>query len=326
MATRLDPSQTTMLRKQFARDILRRIRVVEDDIWQLIVEEDALGLDPPTTLGVLAERQVWRFRTNPQKLEAFRKWLEERFGSKVLQNDATGNPWVRTPIEKAYRKGLTRAYVDSRGRKLNVGPRFLMGTKMEFLRRAFQNPKTLSKVALLASRAFEELRGITSAMATQMNRVLASGLVRGLSPRQIAKEMFQSIDGLSRSRALSIARTEVIHAHAEGQLDAFEDLGVDGVGIYAEWSTAGDDKVCPMCSALEGAILTIAEARGLIPRHPSCRCAWVPADEVNTRNRRRALAAKVRRSVAVAKKGKTNWAGKKLGGKKSKPKKKRKGY
>ena len=25
--------------------------------------------------------------------------------------------------------------------------------------------------------------------------------------------------------------------------------------------------------------MTVKEARGLIPRHPNCRCAWIPADK-----------------------------------------------
>lgn len=44
--------------------------------------------------------------------------------------------------------------------------------------------------------------------------------------------------------------------------------------------TAGDDKVCPICEdiAQEGPY-SIDAARGLIPAHPSCRCAFVPSDE-----------------------------------------------
>jgi len=70
----------------------------------------------------------------------------------------------------------------------------------------------------------------------------------------------------------------LIVAHAEGQLDSFEDLNVEEVGVMAEWSTVGDDRVCELCEDLEGAIMTIDEARGLIPRHPNCRCAWIPAN------------------------------------------------
>ena len=45
----------------------------------------------------------------------------------------------------------------------------------------------------------------------------------------------------------------------------------------AEWTTAGDERVCPECGGWEGIKMTIEEARGMIPLHPNCRCDWLPA-------------------------------------------------
>lgn len=70
-----------------------------------------------------------------------------------------------------------------------------------------------------------------------------------------------------------------IHAHSEGQLDAFEELGVKELGVKAEWSTAGDDRVCVECASMEGKVFSMEEARGLIPLHVACRCAWIPFTE-----------------------------------------------
>jgi hypothetical protein len=50
----------------------------------------------------------------------------------------------------------------------------------------------------------------------------------------------------------------------------------------AEIITAGDDDVCIVCQDLEDDNpYTIAEARGLIPAHPHCRCAWAPLGAAN---------------------------------------------
>lgn len=44
--------------------------------------------------------------------------------------------------------------------------------------------------------------------------------------------------------------------------------------------TAGDDKVCFKCEGIaEEGPYDIDTARGLIPAHPNCRCAFIPADE-----------------------------------------------
>src|SRR5207253_1738755 len=37
-----------------------------------------------------------------------------------------------------------------------------------------------------------------------------------------------------------------------------------------EWLGTPDDKICPACSALQGIVLKVKEAHGLIPRHPNC--------------------------------------------------------
>lgn len=312
MATRFDPSATSLLRAQFIRDMRARFSSVIDDVWELVVVQDVFGLEggAPFAFKTNAERQAWRFQTNDKKLEQFNAWLKEKVDKKILSTDAKGQPWTGKYVESAYKKGALRAYTDSRGKGLNKLGDFFKGTQSEFLRAAFNQPEQLSKVRLLATRAFEELKGVTGTMATNMNRILANGLVKGENPRQIARTMAKSIRGLTKTRALTIARTEIIHAHAEGQLDSFEALGIDEVGVYAEWSTAGDDKVCSQCEALEGAIMTVDEARGLIPRHPNCRCAWIPATDVNTRTRRKRMLAKVRASVGT--KSKSTWAGKRL--------------
>jgi SPP1 gp7 family putative phage head morphogenesis protein len=75
-----------------------------------------------------------------------------------------------------------------------------------------------------------------------------------------------------------LARTEIIRAHAEGTLNNFELAGLENVELQAEFLTAGDDRVCPICSALSGKIYSIKEARGIIPVHPNCRCTWLPYD------------------------------------------------
>lgn len=187
-------------------------------------------------------------------------------------------PWTAKYMESAYKKGKLNAYISSQKADFLTETKALKAKLQEtFLKKSFNAPELTSKIELLATRSFEELRGVTSAMAQQMNRILAGGIADGSNPRSIAAEMSAAIDTLTDRRALLIARTEVINAHAEGQLDSFQELGVEDLGVDVEWSTAGDDRVCPECEALNGQTYSIDEARGLIPLHPNCRCSWVPA-------------------------------------------------
>jgi SPP1 gp7 family putative phage head morphogenesis protein len=266
-----------------------------------MVTKDALGLKDrvqPSIRGIfnVAPRE-FEFATDPAKLDAFNAWFKQQTETNILSpspgTDPT-KPWTSEYVDSAYKKGQLNAYLSTKEAELLTELGVGEETAAEFLRSSFVAPETVSKLRLLGTRTFDTLPGITAAMGADMSRILTQGLADGSGPREIARTMATQIQGISRRRAETIARTEVIMAHAEGQLDAFEKLGVEELGLTAEWSTAGDDRVCPDCFAREGEIFPIKEARGLIPLHPNCRCTWVPSPDEPTKNRpqRRSAARK----------------------------------
>lgn len=274
---RADPTRTLGISRRFMADIRRRMRKVMTAIRVFLVDEDELGLKERTTLIRL--QRTYEFRTDAGKVQAFREWLTQQMQANVLSVPAGADPavpWTSEYIESSYRRGLTNAWISSRDAGV-LGGQVGEQSQEEFIRSSFAAPETTSKIELLATRSFEGMRGITGQVAADLNRILAQGIADGINPREIARQMQASIGSLTRRRAETIARTEVIHAHAEGQLDAFTKLGVEELGVKAEWSTAGDDRVCPFCAEREGQTYTIEEARGLIPLHPNCRCTWIPA-------------------------------------------------
>lgn len=273
----LDPSQTAMLRRQFAADVQRRMNWLKGQVADFLVLDDELGLMPRRRLVLHAGR--YAFETTDKKLKEFNAWIKAKVEQGVLSTPADADPvkpWTSKYVDGAYRKGILRGYNDVHRDDLAKPAGFIEGTKAEFLRSSFGQPEAMSKVKLLGTRSFENLKGITSDMAAKLNRVLADGLAQGKGATQIAREINKQIDGITRQRALVLARTEVIHAHAEGQLDALELQGIKEVNAEVEFRSAGDNVVCPQCEALYGQVFTIAQARGVIPVHPNCRCAWAP--------------------------------------------------
>ncbi|MEL0117278.1 MAG: phage minor head protein, partial [Pelagibacteraceae bacterium] len=192
--------------------------------------------------------------------------------------------WVQL-AQEAYFKGAGRAFDDTevlkRRENLLEPDKPLAGlgiTREQFLRESFAHPVSVDRIKVLASRVLTELNGVTSGMDASLSRVLVDGLTQGKSPYTVAREITKEVGGIEKKRAKVIARTETIRAHAEGQLDSLERLGVEEVGAAVEWATAGDGRVCPKCRPLDGIVLKLKEARGLLPRHPNCRCAWEPAN------------------------------------------------
>ena len=313
---RADPTRTITLRRQYVAEVSRRFSALSRAVGDLVDREDAFGLRR-TTDPFFSINNRWRFETNEQKYRAFQRWLKQQVDEGILEVEgSTSRPWTATYVYSAYRKGVERSQAEvkkKRGETWDLLTRLLEGS-------AFTNQVSVERLRLLYMRSFEELQGVTAKMSSQMSRVLADGLAQGRNPREIARQLQKQV-GLAKNQARTIARTEIIHSYAEGQLDALEALGEEEVTAMVEWSTAGDHRVCPRCSSLEGVVLTIKEARGLIPRHPNCRCAWLPADvgekdEGQIRQRRqiqlaieRSLKAEFPKASKQERHARTTWIG-----------------
>jgi len=253
---------------------------------------------------------AWRFNSDPEKLQKFQEWLRRQL-QQFLVGRTQEELW-RVYTEQGIKKGAARSFEDARGieklKDAGTALAFYAGTKEEFLRSSFRQPESVSKIQLLASRTFTDLKNVTEDMATRMSRTLVDGLTAGQGPRQIAVKLDADLD-IGRTRALTIARTEIIRAHAEGQLLALEQLGVQEVGAMVEWSTAGDERVCPLCKPLEGVVLKLDEAKGMLPRHPNCRCAWIPANVGEDQKTSKTTKGQITKSVTKSQEleGQTSW-------------------
>lgn len=228
------------------------------------------------------------FHSTPEQIKAFQLWLRQQIAAHIL-SEKDKDEW-QAYAEAGWKKGAGRAWDDANQKKLRkrkpelFTPEkqdelkgFYAGSKDEFLRSAFSQPVSVERIQVLASRTFDDLKNVTDDMTARLSRTLTDGLARGDSPLDVAKDLAEDLD-ISRGRAETIARTEIIRAHAEGQLDSLKNMGVKQVGVEVELLATDDDRTCPECESLEGAIYDIDEARGVIPVHPSCRCSWTPAN------------------------------------------------
>lgn len=301
---RIDPSRTGTLRRKFEREFMRRFDKLKARINELIVTEDAFGLNQTDTVdfgGIDnshrfdAQNDRFAFATDSEKLNSFSQWLSSEVSREIVgvAFSATDEAFWTQYIWQAYQKGMGRAFDDlnKRGRFVGGTGDFFAGSRKQFLEQSFGHPVSIDRVKQLGGRVLTELEGVTAAMETQMKRELIDGLSQGMSPRQVARNINDRVEKIGKTRARAIAQTESMRAHSEGQLDAMERQGVDKIGIMVEWSTsglgvtgAGYASPCELCSPLEGIVLKVSEARGMLPRHVNCVTgdSVVIADDVNS--------------------------------------------
>lgn len=243
-------------------------------------------------LHATATASLERFTLLPpdQAVVTFRRSLDT-----LLEQLFFADDWYMRYLSAAYAQAAGRAYDRVRRAPLRDPVRHA-GGKEEFLQRLLGGVRQLSgltgnaalqrdwrgrfiseRARLLSLRLESELRGVTQAAAQELARALITGIEQGQTPRQIALAMRRATT-IGYQRALRIAHNELVRASAEGTLDALAELGVERVGATVEYTTAGNP--CPRCAALEGQTYTIDKARGMIPQHPWCACAWEAVQEV----------------------------------------------
>jgi SPP1 gp7 family putative phage head morphogenesis protein len=272
-----DPTRTTMLRRRFSGEIRRLLARIKLKVLELVIKEDAFGIAPrrvfPATelfLNRTVRNQRWALRTIAQKVKEFGGWLKETVKDAI---SSLSGVWDRY-IKEGLIRGLERAWSDTRrvgGKELAA----IQAAKEEFLRSALSQPKVKEKLEVLTQRVVNDLEGVTDQMTARMVRTLTDKLSKGASPAEVGKALADEVDK-ARPKAESVARTETIRAHAEGQLSGFDGLGVEKVGARVELTTVGDDRVCHLCEGLEGTVMWLEDAEGVIPVHPNCRCSWEP--------------------------------------------------
>lgn len=277
---RADPTDTGGIVRAYIADLRRRWAEIARLIQETLVVNDALHIEAPNPFELAAAQAATGFEFRQDvagKVEDFNEWLRMQLDNDVLEfrratatTPALNPKWQDRYVRAAYSRGLRHA-----GRALDeAGIAFDSRTVADL----FNAPLHRDALELLYTRQFTDLQGITAAVDAQISRVLTEGLATGQGPRQIARNMRQVIANIGVVRSQTLARTETIRVHAESTLNRYVDAGVDNVIVFAEFVNAGDDRVCPDCEALEtGEAVPIDQARGVIPVHANCRCAWLPA-------------------------------------------------
>ncbi len=278
-----DSTYTVQVRKQYAAAMYKRFNRLRGLIRKTIEKNDAFRLRQ----NVRAVRQ-FAYTRDEEKAEAFMRWLHDAQDNEVLEvlqysnGHVVGrNPWQNTYIRRSYKKGIK--FADRELRKKGV--QIPYGVTEEDLRTIFNKAIHADRVGLLYTRNFKELQGITEAMDQQISRELANGMAQGWNPRKMADAINDRVSKIGITRARTLARTEVIRAHAEATVTRYKEYGVQKV----EWIWGGGPCPSHVCEDREAHEPWKLDDAPMPPAHPNCSCTLAPVitdmGEIATRRR-----------------------------------------
>lgn len=264
----IDPSRTALLRAHFKRELLKRVKTIKLELRKLLLERDILGFKQSITFN-----NDW-LDTKVKQVQSLLSWVRQKFKEALLGSEDK-SLWERI-VSEAFKRGIARSYDDSSKVMKGVSKEadiYQEGKREEFIRSTFASKAEQEKLKLLSQRVYTDIEGVNEATSVNLARSLSNGLAKGKTINQIANDLSKDITDISEARLTLIAQTEIVRAHAEGQLSALEKMGADEVGILAEW-TVGKGNVCRRCESYAGRKFTLEAASGMIPLHPRCKCIW----------------------------------------------------
>lgn len=289
-----DPTRTTTLRNVFVKEMDKRFNKVIKAIYNKLITEDFFEVN---TFQTNASKVPYVFPHAAEKVQKFMEWLKRQTDEGILSireyeqiGSSIDKAWTNLYITDSYKRGVIRArYELQKAGNLSVPSIEATGG----IEMSMMIPLHMDRLGLLYTRTYSDLKGITSAMDTQISRVLAQAMADGDDIRTIARKLIGTINGSglgdlsltdtlgrfipAQRRAMMLARTEIIRAHHQAMIQEYMNWGLEGVYVEAEILTANDDRVCPECETLAmGSPYTLEVAMNLLPVHPQCRCIALP--------------------------------------------------
>ena len=148
------------------------------------------------------------------------------------------------------------------------------------------------------ARAIRPMIGLTKQQATANLKYYETLRANKIPPKRARESSIYYSARQHRSRAYTIARTELATAYNTGAHEGTKQA--QAAGLLGEcvkvWSTADDERVCSICGGLDGKSVAMdSEFEGASrswstrlhpPAHPGCRCAvmYVEIDSLEEKN------------------------------------------
>jgi len=303
-AAQADPTGTADIRRRYRSEVSTRWNRLRAQLGQVVVTQDLLGIGSSRT-GSLALAMA--ALPADGKIHAFQTWLDHALLTVVLETDTA---YLDRMVEVAYARGVARAMRLSRSRERPPGMAGTVAALQQLVLVEMQGVCEAVSQALVRLAANASIDGTTQPnelLLVMSDRIDKIGVTRsqalvefmvvkahstgtldqfeaakvqgvGVVPETVRALRTDSFSDaprgtgpgsrLSRTRAPSASTVQRI-SRAQTKVEKLERVNI---------ATAGDDKVCDICEGLEeDGPYTINQARSLIPAHPRCRCAFVPA-------------------------------------------------
>lgn len=209
-----DPSGQKPNLRQAKSEVDKRFREINKQMRSLVK-----GLNPTVKSrnDTAQNKTVYEYRIDAQKYDAINVFIQRLLNEQILDNPQgsfTHQWWLNTNLTLAYEDGTSDIIQSAK----NIAPVEVVGLEIDqqlnqlSLERQQFTPGYQSRLALVYARVFNEMKGLTDSMRTDLAETLARGMQAGKGVRALGNDVSQRV-GVGHSRAMRIVRTEVLNAY-----------------------------------------------------------------------------------------------------------------
>lgn len=211
-----DPTDTDALERGAMADMRRRLRAIRAayiDALESIPREEG----PPVTNGLATNApRRYVYQLDAATLNYVLGGAASTTELLLLEGGAD-DVWIfRGYVSTAYQRGTAQQFANlSRQSRAYAA-------EAHSLANIIQSEPYRRRLALVAAREFEEMKGLAGGIQANLSRVLTDGMGRGQNPLEIARRITAQT-GIEEHRARRIARTEITTALRRARMDEAED-------------------------------------------------------------------------------------------------------
>lgn len=251
-ANKENPSgQTTRIRRA-VKDVDRHL----DAVGRWMIEQ----VKALPVRKVIVNATAYQYQVDLTTLQSIVAELERR-----LTDDS--NRSILEASLAAYRQGIGQSWQNLSG---------LVDAGTMDLTAVLRSEPVLRRSAILGARVFEEMKGFNVETRTELGRILMQSVEDGINPIEMAREIRERI-AMSKRRAETIARTEIIGALRRGRMDEAEETQARlGIKTGMLWVSALSPTSRPNHVARHGKIYSTQEVREFYQSAGeaiNCKCA-----------------------------------------------------
>lgn len=241
-----DPTGTDAKERQAMKEFARRIDLCTRAYLGVL---DQIEFTTVTTNAIRYE-----FRTLPAILSQLLETTANLIDT-ILGADRVRNWFTVGYVLPAYEKGAAQAW-----RNLGVQSAEYAATRPTLQSLLLSEPYQ-ARIGLISAREFELMKGLSASVKSTMSQQLTAGLVQGIGPREISKNL-QTQAGIEKRRANMIARTEINQALRTARLDETQDAAQRlQIQVKVLHISALSPTTRPTHAARSGHLFTVQEER-----------------------------------------------------------------